>query len=192
VRHIVHDEPDDEFVLRRDFRAGLGRLRQYGLVYDLLLFPRHLLRALRLVDEFPQQTFVLDHIGKPVIREGTLEPWARDVRAVAERPNVWCKLSGLVTEARWESWHPADIRPYLDIVVDAFGTSRLMIGSDWPVCTVAADYATAMRVVTSYVERFTRDEQNEILGDTAAAVYKVPADVPKDGPSAQGSRATEQ
>ena len=126
-------------------------MRDFGLTYDLLLFPRHLSRAVSLVDEFPDQPFVLDHIAKPLMRERRMSPWDEDVRRLAERPNVVCKLSGLVTEARWDTWQPADIWPYLDVVVEAFGTSRLMIGSDWPVCTLAADYARTMGLVIDYV-----------------------------------------
>jgi L-fuconolactonase len=173
VRHIVHDEPDDDFMLRADFRAGLRRLQEHGLTYDLLLFPRHLSRAIQLVDEFPRQPFVLDHIAKPLIRQGHRQPWQRDVTRLAERPNVTCKLSGLVTEADWERWQPSDIRPYLDVVMDAFGPSRLMIGSDWPVCTVAADYARTMGVVISYLEGFSTSEQEAVLGGNAASVYGI-------------------
>ena len=173
VRHIVHDEPDDDFMLRPDFRAGITRLQDYGLRYDLLLFPRHLSRAVSLVDEFPDQPFVLDHIAKPLIREHLMSPWEEDVRRLAERPNVVCKLSGLVTEARWDCWQPADIWPYLDVVVEAFGTSRLMIGSDWPVCTVAADYARTMGLVIDYVNDRHPDAADAILGGNAAAFYGV-------------------
>ena len=138
VRHVVHDEPDDDFMLRPDFRAGIARLRDCGLTYGLLLFPKHLSRAAALVDEFPNQRFVLDHIAKPLMRERRMSPWDEDIRRLAERPNVVCKLSGLVTEAHGTAGSRR-ISPYLDVVVRAFGTSRLMIGSDWPVCTLAAD-----------------------------------------------------
>jgi L-fuconolactonase len=173
VRHIVHDEPDDDFMLRPDFRAGIARLREYGLTYDLLLFPKHLSRAVRLVDEFPDQPFILDHMAKPLMREGRMSPWDEDVRRLAERPNVVCKLSGLVTEASWDRWQPADIWPYLDVVVEAFGTSRLMIGSDWPVCTLAADYARTMGVVIDYVNHRHPGAADAIFGGNAAASYGV-------------------
>ncbi len=171
VRHIVHDESDDDFILRADFRRGIGRLREFDLTYDLLLFPRHIPRAVRLVEEFPEQPFVLDHIAKPVIRDGQFSPWREDLRTLAAFPNVTCKLSGLVTEARWDSWRPEDIHPYLDIVVEAFGPSRLMIGSDWPVCLLAGDYRRVMDVVVGYVERLSKDERRGILGENAARVY---------------------
>jgi L-fuconolactonase len=171
VRHVVHDEPDDSFLLRGDFRAGIGRLREFDLAYDLLLFPKHLPRAVQLVEEFPNQPFVLDHIAKPLIRHGVTSPWADDLRRLAACPNVSCKLSGLVTEAHWDRWRREDLHPYLDVVVDAFGASRLMIGSDWPVCTLAAGYAQAMEVVVDYVRRFPPDVRKAILGGTASRVY---------------------
>jgi L-fucono-1,5-lactonase len=171
VRHIVHDEPDDDFMLRADFRRGIGRLREFDLTYDLLLFPRHIPRAVRLVEEFPEQPFVLDHIAKPLIRDGQLSPWREDLRRLARFPNVTCKLSGLVTEARWDNWRPEDIHPYLDVVVEAFGPSRLMIGSDWPVCLLAGDYRRVMDVVVGYVERLSEDERRGVLGENAARVY---------------------
>lgn len=171
VRHVVHDEPDDDFLLRRDVRHGIGQLRQFGLTYDLLLFPKHLTRAVTLAEAFPEQAFVLDHLAKPFIRDGTIEPWASDLRRLAACPNVTCKLSGMVTEAHWLTWTPEQLRPYLDIALDAFGPDRLMIGSDWPVCTLAADYQRTMGVVTEYVQRLGRAAAEAILGGTAARVY---------------------
>ena len=171
VRHIVHDEPDDDFMLREDFRRGISRLRAFDLTYDLLLFPRHISRAIRLVDQFPDQPFVLDHIAKPFIRDGRFSPWREDVRRLAALPNVTCKLSGLVTEARWDTWRPDDIHPYLDVIVEAFGPSRLMIGSDWPVCLLAGDYRRVMDVVVGYVERLSESERRGVLGENAARAY---------------------
>jgi len=171
IRHIVHDEPDDDFLLRPDFRSGVARLREHALVYDLLLFPKHLPRAVRLVEEFPEQPFVLDHIAKPFIRDGTVEPWREDLRRLAALPNVSCKLSGLVTEARWDAWRPEQIRPYLDVVLEAFGAERLMIGSDWPVCTLAADYARTLGVVFDWSARLPADAREAVLGGNALRVY---------------------
>jgi len=171
VRHVVHDEPDDDFLLRDDVRRGIGHLREFGLTYDLLLFPKHLPRAVRLAEEFPDQPFILDHIAKPFIRDGVIDPWADDLRRLAALPNVTCKLSGMVTEADWEAWTPEHLRPYLDIVVDAFGPDRLMIGSDWPVCTLAADYARTMSAVIDYVRGLGPAAAEAILGGTAARVY---------------------
>jgi L-fuconolactonase len=173
VRHVVQAEPNDEFMLLPDFRRGIGRLKEFGLAYDLLLYPRHLPVALKLVQEFPEQTFVLDHIAKPLIADSVLEPWARDIRDLAQAPNVSCKLSGMVTEARWKHWEPADFGPYLDVVLDAFGPGRLMIGSDWPVCTVSSDYATTMGIVLDYIGQLSASEQEAILGANCARTYGI-------------------
>jgi L-fuconolactonase len=175
VRHIVHDEPDDDFLLRADFRSGIARLREHGLVYDLLLFPKHLPRAVRVVEQFPDQPFVLDHIAKPAIRDGLVSPWREDLRRLASFPNVSCKLSGMVTEARWNEWRPEELHRYLDVVLEAFGASRLMIGSDWPVCTLSADYARTMGVVVEWSERLASGDRDGILGRNAARVYGLDA-----------------
>ena len=173
VRHVVQDEPDDAFLLRPEFRRGIGLLAEFGLVYDLLLHPRHLPIAVKLVREFPAQQFVLDHIAKPSIAKGTLEPWASDLRALAQLPNVVCKLSGMVTEARWSVWTQEDFRPYLDVVLEAFGPERLMIGSDWPVCTLSADYASTLGIVKRFIGQLSEAEQDVILGGTCARVYGI-------------------
>ena len=125
---------------------------------------------MKLVEKFPEQPFVLDHIAKPVIREGTLSPWREDLRRLAEFPNVFCKLSGLVTEAKWKHWKPEDFEPYFDVVFEAFGPERLMIGSDWPVCTLSGDYAATMNLVMNYVSEGDRDA---VLGETCARFYKI-------------------
>jgi L-fuconolactonase len=173
VRHIVHDEPDDDFLLRADFRRGVSRLRAHGLVYDLLLFPKHLPRAVTLVEELPEQPFVLDHIAKPFIRDGLVSPWREDLQRLASFPNVSCKLSGMVTEAGWSGWRPADLHPYLDAVLEAFGPRRLMIGSDWPVCLLAGDYDRTMSVVVDWASRLPAAERDGILGSNAARVYRL-------------------
>ena len=173
VRHVVHDEPDDHFMLRPQFRYGIAQLQEFGLTYDLLLFPKHLPVAAQLVEEFPQQPFVLDHIAKPGIAEAAISPWQDDLRRLAKFPNVFCKLSGMVTEARWKQWQPVDFQRYLDVVVDAFGASRLMIGSDWPVCTLSGDYAAVMNIVIDYVKQFPPDTQAAILGDNCAGFYGI-------------------
>ena len=175
VRHIVHDEPDDDFLLRPDFRHGLARLHGHGLVYDLLLFPKHLPRAVTVVAELPEQLFVLDHIAKPFIRDALVSPWREDLRRLAAFPNVSCKLSGMVTEARWSDWQPRDIHPYLDTVLEAFGPRRLMIGSDWPVCLLAGDYARTLGVVVDWASRLSPAERHGILGGNAARVYGLDA-----------------
>lgn len=171
VRHVLHDEPDDSFMLRTDFLKGISLLSNYRLTYDLLVFPKYLPKAVELVKMFPNQLFVLDHIAKPNIREGVIQPWAKYISELAQFPNVYCKLSGMVTEADWKNWRAANFFPYLDVVFETFGTSRTMIGSDWPVCKVAGDYKTVIHLVKDYIQSFSESEKNKILGETACAFY---------------------
>lgn len=173
VRHVVQDEPDDAFVLRPEFQRGIARLAEYGLAYDLLVYPRQLPAAIRLVERFGEQRFVLDHIAKPAIADGRMEPWARDVRELAQHGNVLCKLSGMVTEARWRGWTASDFRPYLDVVLEAFGAERLMIGSDWPVCTLSGDYAETVGLVKAYIAQLGEAEREGILGGNCARFYGI-------------------
>lgn len=171
VRHVVQDEPDDEFMLRPSFCQGIGALQAFGLTYDILVFPRHLPTACQLVSQFPDQPFVLDHIAKPLIKDRQMEPWASDLRDLAAFPNVLCKVSGMVTEADWERWQPADLLPYLDAVFEAFGPQRIMFGSDWPVCTVAGTYADVVDILQDYVDSLSADEQSAVWGETAQGFY---------------------
>src|SRR2546429_7940650 len=137
IRHIVQSEPEEGFLLQPDFLRGIAMLEEFGLAYDILIYARHLPVATEFVGRFPRQRFVLDHMAKPPIKGGALDAWARGIQGLAAFPNVYCKVSGLVTEADWQVWKPEDMRPYLDVAFRCFGPSRLMIGSDWPVCTVA-------------------------------------------------------
>jgi L-fuconolactonase len=171
VRHVIHDEPDDAFLLRNNFIRGIGMLAEFDLTYDLLLFPKHLLAAYELVSKFPAQPFVVDHLAKPLIKDGIREPWATDLRRLAENPNVYCKVSGMVTEADWHAWQPADFQPYLDIVFEAFGPERIMLGSDWPVCTVAGSYTDIVSIIVDYIQQFSADEQAGVLGRNAMKFY---------------------
>jgi L-fuconolactonase len=173
VRHVIHDEADDEFMLRPDFQRGIAALEPAGLAYDILIFPRHLSAAITLVDRFPNQRFVIDHIAKPNIAAGALDPWAGLIRELARRENVFCKLSGMVTEADVSAWRPADFAPYIDVVLEAFGPSRLMIGSDWPVCTLGGSYEAVMRIVLDAVGRLGRAEQDAICGGTCRRFYQL-------------------
>lgn len=173
VRHILQAEPDDEFMLQPEFRRGIARLAERGLTYDLLLYPRHLSVAVKLVREFPEQRFVLDHIAKPAIADGLMDPWQRDICELAQFGNVFCKLSGMVTEARWKEWTKQDFRPYLDVVCEAFGRGRLMIGSDWPVCTLSGSYQETMGIVMDYVRQSMADEIDDILGGSCMRFYGV-------------------
>ena len=171
MRHVVHDEPDDEFMLRDDFLNGLEGLSGGNLAYDLLLFEKHLPVAIEVVSRFPDLRFVVDHISKPLIRDGVLSPWDANIKDLARFENVSCKLTGMVTEADWDSWKPDDLEPYLNVVLEAFGPDRLMIGSDWPVCLVAGSYRSVMNVVLDFIERLSSDEQARILGGTCCEVY---------------------
>lgn len=172
VRHVVQAEPDD-FLLRPDFNRGIGCLRRFGLAYDLLVFARHLPQVIRFVDAHPDQVFVLDHLAKPPIRSGELAAWRRDLHELARRPQVYCKLSGLVTEADYATWTEAQLRPCFDTALAAFGPRRLMFGSDWPVCLVACDYARWRHMVASWLDELTESERRRILGGTAVEAYRL-------------------
>ncbi len=171
VRHVVQDEPDDDFMLGADFLRGIGALRAHKLTYDILITPRQLPAAIALVKRFPEQPFVLDHIAKPAIKAGTLSPWREQIRELAKAPNVLCKVSGMVTEADAKAWKPADFRPYLDVVFEAFGEDRLMYGSDWPVCLLAAEYAQVFALVRDYLAPLSAEAQAKVLGENAARFY---------------------
>lgn len=173
VRHIVQSEPDDRFLLRPDFCRGIALLEAAGVAYDILVYPRQLAAAVELAARFPRQRFVLDHLAKPPIRGREMREWEHNLRALAASPNVMAKLSGLVTEADWRHWTADDIRPYLDVAFDAFGPERLMIGSDWPVCTLAGDYARVMRVVIEYVAERPQHEQDAVLGGNAQRFWNL-------------------
>ncbi len=173
VRHVVQDEPDDQFMLRPNFLRGLGTLKGFNLTYDLLLYPKHLPAAIKLVEQLPQQPFVLDHIAKPLIHAGAISPWNDHIKDLAQFPNVYCKVSGLVTEARWSEWKPEDFRPYLDVVYEAFGEDRLMFGSDWPVCLLSGNYEQVVGIVHDYLSVFPESAQRKIMGENAAQVYGI-------------------
>jgi len=173
IRHIVQSEADDRFLLQPPFCRGMALLEEFGLAYDILIHSRHLAVAAEFVARFPQQPFVLDHLAKPPIRSGEVDDWARDLHRLAAFPNVLCKISGLVTEADWRRWTPAQMRPYLDVAFDCFGPGRLMVGSDWPVCTLASDYARAMSLVTDYVSHLSRDEREGVLGGNAQRFWNL-------------------
>lgn len=173
VRHIVQAEPDDRFLLRADFGRGIALLEEFGLAYDVLIHPRHLAVAAEFVKRFPRQRFVLDHLAKPEITRGEIRGWTRDVRALAAEPNVHAKLSGLVTEADWKRWTPDQLRPYLDVAFECFGSGRLMIGSDWPVCTLAGDYGRVMGVITEYLGERPVAEREAVLGGNAREFWRL-------------------
>ena len=173
VRHIVQSEPDDRFLLGQAFCRGVAALADFGLTYDLLIYPRHLPIATEFVGRFERQPFVLDHLAKPNIRAAEIRQWAEDIRRLALAPNVFCKISGLVTEADWSSWTPEHLWPYLEVAFEAFGPDRLMIGSDWPVCTVAATYGQTLAVVAEYMARHPTGMQDAVFGGTAVKLWKL-------------------
>jgi L-fuconolactonase len=173
VRHIVQSEPDERFLLQPDFLRGIAMLEEFDLAYDILIYTRHLPVAAEFVAEFPRQRFVLDHLAKPPIRSGAIDVWERGIRELAAFQNVYCKLSGLVTEADWQAWKPEDMRPYLDVAFECFGPSRLMIGSDWPVCTVAGSYSRVMNLVKDYLGKYAAEERDAVLGGNAATFWRL-------------------
>jgi L-fuconolactonase len=174
VRHIVHDEPDDDYLLRDDVNRGVALLGRHGLVYDVLIFAKHLPQAIAFVDRHPEQSFVVDHVAKPAIRAGYFDTrWADGLRAIAERPHVSCKLSGMATEVRDGAWTPALLQTYVDVALEAFGPSRLMFGTDWPVCRLSCEYADWVAAVRTFIAPLSPDEQAAIMGGTAARVYGV-------------------
>jgi L-fuconolactonase len=174
VRHIVQSEPDDRFMLRSSFCRGVSQLDDLNLTYEILIYPRHFPAAAELVSRFRRQRFVLDHLGKPDVRSGEIVEWERWLRRLASFPNVCCKLSGLVTESDWHRWTPDQLRPYLDIAFDAFGAYRLLVGSDWPVCTVAADYVRTLAVIEEYLGQRPQAEREAVMGGNAERFWNLP------------------
>jgi L-fuconolactonase len=172
-RHVLQAEPDDAYMLRDDFNHGVIELTRRGYAYDILILERHLPQAIAFVDRHPDATFVLDHIAKPRIAASELEPWAQYIREIARRPNVACKLSGMVTEADINTWTPAQLQPYFDVVLDAFGPTRLLYGSDWPVCLAGVGYARWKEVIETALTPLSNTEKHAILGGNALRIYKI-------------------
>lgn len=173
IRHIVQNEPEG-FLLQPDFLRGISILAEFDIAYDLLIYSKHLPIAVEFVRRFPRQRFVLDHLAKPPIKSGVIDLWARGIRELASFPNVQAKVSGLVTEADWQAWKPEEVRTYLDVAFECFGPGRLMIGSDWPVCTVAASYERTMNLVRDYLSRYAAEEREAVLGGNAAKFWRLP------------------
>jgi L-fuconolactonase len=174
VRHVTQDEPDDDFIVTPDVLRGLKVLEKHGVPFDLLFHVRHLRHTATVAEMFPNLPLVLDHLSKPMIKAGRLDNWESDFRRAALHPNVYCKLSGMVTEADWGNWEAADLRPYVDIAIDAFGPDRCMFGSDWPVCELAASYAEVVAAIRELLEPLSPSEQASIFGDTATSFYRLP------------------
>ncbi len=171
-RHVVQGEPDD-FMLRKDFRNGIKELKQFNFTYDILIFHRQLPAAIDLVNAFPNQAFVVDHIAKPDIKSGDIFSWEKGIKELSKADNVMCKISGIVTEADWNSWEVADLKPYLDVIFENFGTNKLMFGSDWPVCNLAGSYSQIVEVLESYSTQFSSHEQNQIWHENAKFFYNL-------------------
>lgn len=172
IRHIVQAEPGD-FLRDANFLRGISVLEEFDLAYDLLIYTKHLPLAAEFVKRFPRQRFVLDHLAKPPIKSGVVDLWARGIRELASFPNVHAKVSGLVTEADWQVWKPEDVRPYLDVAFESFGAKRLMIGSDWPVCTVAASYTRVVKLMTDYMKGYAVEDREAVFGGNAANFWRL-------------------
>ena len=172
VRHIVQAEKDD-FLLNKDFQNGVGKLSQYGLSYDLLIYPRQFPATLEMVEKFPNQIFVLDHIAKPSVSEKLDAEWVKNILLLSKHENVFCKISGMVTETKNFEWVKSDFTPYLASVVSAFGTDRLLYGSDWPVCLLAADYREVLGIIVDYFQNFSTLEKSKIFALNAIKAYNL-------------------
>ncbi len=172
-RHILQGETDRALMLTPDFLNGVGKLNQFGYTYDILIFPDQLKYAKEFATRFPDQPLVLDHIAKPEIKSGRIEEWEKDIKALASCENVYCKVSGMVTEADWNNWKAEDFNPYLDVVFEAFGPKRLMYGSDWPVCLLAASYQQVVNLMEEYTSKLSADEQSLFWGDNASRFYNL-------------------
>jgi len=171
IRYPIHDEPDPSYILRDDFNRGVSALWPLGLTYDVLIFEDHLPQTINFVDRHPNQVFIVDHIAKPRIRQGSFHQWRSSLLDLARRPNVFCKLSGMVTEADWTNWTPEVLAPYIDTVLEAFGPQRLMFGSDWPLVTLASSYAEWMQIVRNQIADLSSSERQWILWKTASEAY---------------------
>ena len=170
-RHIVEAEPDDHFMLGDTFQRGISFLANFNFTYDVLIFPKQLWAAIQMVENFPEQNFVLDHIAKPDIKNGVMEPWASEIKEIAKNENLYCKVSGIITEADHQNWNRDEIYPYLDVIFEAFGTDRLLYGSDWPVCLLAGSYEQVYQLIEKYVADFSEQEKAKIFGDNSAKIY---------------------
>tara|TARA_Y100000588_G_scaffold131453_1_gene144053 strand:- start:1516 stop:2343 length:828 start_codon:yes stop_codon:yes gene_type:complete len=171
VRHVVQDEPDDRFILGESFNRGVASLKEFDLVYDILIYERQLAASIEFVDKHPDLVFVLDHVAKPRIRDNLMEPWATLMKQMAERPNVTCKLSGMATEGEWGNWTESQMVSYMGVALEAFGPDRLMFGSDWPVALLAVDYSSWVGLVRRFISTLSIDEQAAIEGGVARRVY---------------------
>ncbi|MEO5910880.1 MAG: amidohydrolase family protein [Pelobium sp.] len=172
-RHVLQGEAQRDFMLKPDFLKGIGLLEKYGFTYDILILPDQLKFSEKLIEKFPNQKFVVDHIAKPTIKNQKIGDWKKDLLSIAQHENVYCKVSGMVTEADWSNWKQNDFIPYLDVVFEAFGTHRLMFGSDWPVCNVAGGYQKSLAIVKEYTKQLSIQEQDQFFGEVATSFYNL-------------------
>ncbi len=172
-RHVLQDEPEDDYMLRPAFMKGVKMLANYDYTYDILIFPRHLKNALIFAQSLKNQRLVIDHMAKPYIKDGLIDDWKRDIQGFKGLDHVSCKVSGIITEADWHHWRQEDLRPYLDVAFEVFGTNRLMFGSDWPVSLLAGNYPEVTAVLNRYLESFSKDEKDKIMGGNATRFYKL-------------------
>ncbi|HEY0039549.1 MAG TPA: amidohydrolase family protein [Flavisolibacter sp.] len=172
-RHVLQGETQRDLMLSPKFINGIALLKTFDFTYDILIFPDQLIYSKNLVAQFPEQKFVIDHLAKPHIKKKEIKEWTSDIESIAKLPNVWCKLSGIVTEADWKGWQKEDFRPYMDVVVNAFGIDKIMFGSDWPVCQVAASYSEVVEIAKDYFSTFSNDEQEKVFGGNASSFYNL-------------------
>ncbi|MBL6692779.1 MAG: amidohydrolase family protein [Flavobacteriaceae bacterium] len=172
VRHILQAEKEG-FMMQYSFLRGIRQLKDFNLTYDLLVFPHQLEEAIALVKKNPDQLFVLDHLAKPYIKDQKIEDWAKHIKVLAKHKNVYCKLSGMVTEADWNHWRAQDFEKYLSVALETFGSDRLMFGSDWPVCLLAGSYQHVVQIIELFVKKLKPVEQNKIMGENARSFYKL-------------------
>jgi L-fuconolactonase len=172
-RHILQSEPDKQYMLQSQFQKGIARLQKHGYTYDILIYPEHLPYAVQLAGGFPDQQFVVDHLAKPHIKDQKISDWQKDIQSLAKHQNVHCKISGMLTEANWNSWKTEDFTSYFDVVFNAFGINRVMFGSDWPVCLLAGGYEGTMQVINNYCAKLSATEQALFWGDNATSFYNL-------------------
>ena len=172
-RHVLQGEPQRDLMLQPAFMNGVSRLRKYDFTYDILIFKDQLQYIPRFVSSFPDQPFIIDHMAKPAIKNGEIDQWKKDIQGTAQFENLSCKISGMVTEADWKNWKKENFKPYLDVIVEAFGINRIMFGSDWPVCLVAASYSEMLNIVEDYFSSFSKDEQEKFFALNAARFYNL-------------------
>jgi L-fuconolactonase len=171
IRHVLQDEPDENHILREDFNRGIREMTRHNLTYDILIFERHLPQTIQFVDRYPNQKFVVDHLAKPRVKYKAISPWREHMQELAKRPNVYCKISGLATEADHKNWTEAQLEPYIDTVLAAFGAKRVMFGSDWPVCLLALSYGRWVGIVEKVAARLSEAEQQRLWAGTAVEAY---------------------